>query len=307
MAGMAGSDAAATTTTAEDVFFLRVSALLARNCVSAATAYDVGCVIAVPASVDRRAVDRADMLLHACKAAAAPPIAGLDPSATPDKLMNRIISWGFSRELPGNTHAEECALLKLGLGAVEQDEQDGRASEPAALGAGAPAVAKGEAADLPATNVPSPSASGAHAPAAVESTTTAPSQGALHLPPVATVYTSMEPCSVRLSGRPPCTDRLLACRARRVVVAVPEPPKFVAACEGTVRLRAAGCEVLYGRDECAAEWAREVNAHHAPSGKPATGGAAEAEGEVEVAGTGKGASASGGEGAEGGKGNGKGE
>ncbi|SMF45898.1 diaminohydroxyphosphoribosylaminopyrimidine deaminase [Tistlia consotensis] len=43
----------------------------------------------------------------------------------------------------------------------------------------------------------------------------------------ATIYASMEPCGLRLSGRKPCADHILEAGIRRVVLALREPPKFV--------------------------------------------------------------------------------
>ncbi|KAI9493439.1 cytidine deaminase-like protein [Zychaea mexicana] len=87
---------------------------------------------------------------------------------------------GFSREIPGNTHAEECALLKL------KDIEE----------------AKG-----------------------------------------GTMYTTMEPCSTRLSGNRPCTDRLIEAQIARVVMGVREPPNLVQ-CTGLQQLRDSGIEVF---------------------------------------------------------------
>ncbi|KAJ0403557.1 hypothetical protein P43SY_009005 [Pythium insidiosum] len=100
-----------------------------------------------------------------------------------------VLATGFSRELPGNTHAEQVALTKLSF-----DARD------------------------------------------------------------ATVYTTMEPCSVRLSGNTPCVQSCLRASVRRVVVGVMEPKNFVE-CEGVQLLRAAGVEVELLRgleDECLA-------------------------------------------------------
>ncbi|KAJ3042987.1 DRAP deaminase [Rhizophlyctis rosea] len=94
----------------------------------------------------------------------------------------QILATGYSRELPGNTHAEECCLLKL--------------SDPS--------FARG-----------------------------------------ATIYTTMEPCNERLSGKTPCAQLLLKAGVARVVMGVKEPPNFVAACTGAVMLRDAGVVVDY--------------------------------------------------------------
>ncbi|KXS21636.1 hypothetical protein M427DRAFT_130390 [Gonapodya prolifera JEL478] len=90
-----------------------------------------------------------------------------------------IISSGFSRELPGNTHAEQCALLKL------HDRK----------------VAVG-----------------------------------------ATMYSTMEPCSVRLSGNAPCAQSIVDAGIARVVVGVMEPPDLVV-CDGVRILREGGVKV----------------------------------------------------------------
>ncbi|KAI5792362.1 cytidine deaminase-like protein [Pyronema domesticum] len=78
-----------------------------------------------------------------------------------------VLATGFSRELPGNTHAEQCCLDKL-----------------SALG------------------IPVP-------------------EGSI-------MYTTMEPCSERLSGNQPCLYRILETGAiKTVVVGVKEPGTFV--------------------------------------------------------------------------------
>jgi pyrimidine deaminase RibD-like protein len=93
-----------------------------------------------------------------------------------------VISTGYSRELPGNTHAEECSLLKLH----------------------SPMVAKG-----------------AH------------------------IYTTMEPCGERLSGKKSCAERLIEAGIARVVIGIPEPPNFIQQCVGAEMLRAKGIIVEY--------------------------------------------------------------
>jgi pyrimidine deaminase RibD-like protein len=91
-----------------------------------------------------------------------------------------ILSTGFSRELPGNTHAEQCALDKLpDLGLIENG----------------------------------------------------------------VCYTTMEPCSTRLSGNKPCVERLIEAKVKKVIMGIKEPPKFVE-CSGMDLLRQADIEVL---------------------------------------------------------------
>lgn len=74
----------------------------------------------------------------------------------------------------------------------------------------------------------------------------------------ATLYTSMEPCSVRGSGLRPCTARILDAGIRRVVFAMREPSAFVEG-HGAEVLQLAGVEVIELRDEAAA--VAEINAH----------------------------------------------
>jgi diaminohydroxyphosphoribosylaminopyrimidine deaminase/5-amino-6-(5-phosphoribosylamino)uracil reductase len=75
------------------------------------------------------------------------------------------------------------------------------------------------------------------------------------------MYTTMEPCSVRLSGKAPCAELLLAAGVARVVVAVYEPPTFVAACTGVQQLRQAGVSVEVLDDEECRRRALAPNAH----------------------------------------------
>jgi len=73
-----------------------------------------------------------------------------------------------------------------------------------------------------------------------------------------TMYTTMEPCSTRLSGQVGCTQRILDHEIVRVVFGVKEPTHFVA-CQGVDILQQAGVQVLHlaeYSDECLA-----VNSH----------------------------------------------
>ncbi|CAD6646762.1 XXYS1_4_G0028860.mRNA.1.CDS.1 [Saccharomyces cerevisiae] len=84
----------------------------------------------------------------------------------------QVLATGYSRELPGNTHAEQCALIKYSQ-----------------LHPNCPTIV-----------------------------------------PMGTVlYTTMEPCSFRLSGNEPCCDRILATQGAigTVFVGVMEPDTFV--------------------------------------------------------------------------------
>jgi diaminohydroxyphosphoribosylaminopyrimidine deaminase / 5-amino-6-(5-phosphoribosylamino)uracil reductase len=75
----------------------------------------------------------------------------------------------------------------------------------------------------------------------------------------ATLYTTLEPCSVRASRPVPCAQLILAAGVGRVVLAWREPALFVADCQGVELLAEAGVDVV----ELAglAEEARAVNAH----------------------------------------------
>jgi pyrimidine deaminase RibD-like protein len=66
------------------------------------------------------------------------------------------------------------------------------------------------------------------------------------------VYTTMEPCSIRTSGLPPCTDALVAANVKRCFIGVGEPADFVI-CEGAQKLEKAGIEVIWVKgieEEC---------------------------------------------------------
>lgn len=60
----------------------------------------------------------------------------------------------------------------------------------------------------------------------------------------ADVYTTMEPCSVRLSGLPPCADALIEAGIRRCFIGVGEPDDFVK-CEGASKLKDANIQVIW--------------------------------------------------------------
>ncbi|OLN85335.1 Bifunctional protein RIB2 [Colletotrichum chlorophyti] len=107
---------------------------------------------------------------------------------------NTIVSTGYTLELPGNTHAEQCCFMKLA-------EQYDVAEE-----------------DL----------------------------GSVIKTPLV-LYTTMEPCSTRLSGNLPCTKRILQLRSfiQTVYVGVQEPEKFVNNNTGRAALQRAGVEFVH--------------------------------------------------------------
>ena len=100
-----------------------------------------------------------------------------------DSAANDLAT-GYTLELPGNTHAEQCCFIKLA-------EKHGVSEENL-------------------TDV---------------------------LPPQLALYTTVEPCSKRLSGNLPCVERVLglAGSIRNVYVGIMEPETFVAENTGEKR------------------------------------------------------------------------
>lgn len=74
----------------------------------------------------------------------------------------------------------------------------------------------------------------------------------------ATLYTSLEPCSIRGSGLRSCVSRILEARIGRVVFAMREPAIFVEGC-GADALANAGVEVIERSQY--AQAVAEINAH----------------------------------------------
>lgn len=109
----------------------------------------------------------------------------------------KIVSAGFSREIEGNTHAEECALLKSNI--VNSDFITTRSMDDC-------------------------------------------SQGAVK--DNCTIYTTMEPCSIRTSGNRSCTSRIIASGIKKVVIGVKEPSNFVK-CEGIDLLQKSGIKIEF--------------------------------------------------------------
>ncbi|KAI0164195.1 cytidine deaminase-like protein [Xylariaceae sp. FL1272] len=110
-----------------------------------------------------------------------------------DIRTNRILATGYTLELPGNTHAEQCCLDKL-------------AQQHA----------------VPATKLDQ------------------------ILPDVA-LYTTVEPCSKRLSSNMPCVERILAVSkcVKTVYVGIQEPETFVSGNSSRSKLENAGIKVVH--------------------------------------------------------------
>lgn len=74
----------------------------------------------------------------------------------------------------------------------------------------------------------------------------------------ATIYSSMEPCSVRKSKPVPCAQLIINHGFAKAVYALPEPPVFVQ-CHGAQTLAEAGVEVV--RLDTLAPEVRSINSH----------------------------------------------
>jgi len=77
------------------------------------------------------------------------------------------------------------------------------------------------------------------------------------LPDQTVLYTSLEPCNARLSGRRPCCDRIVALKAKlkTVYVGLREPNTFIANNDGKDRLEREGIkfEMVEGTEELCRE------------------------------------------------------
>ncbi|GAP87112.1 putative DRAP deaminase [Rosellinia necatrix] len=109
-----------------------------------------------------------------------------------DTAANEVLATGYTLELPGNTHAEQCCIEKLSAKYTVASSHLGEA-----------------------------------------------------LPDAVALYTTVEPCSQRLSGSTPCVDRILAVggHIKTVYVGVQEPETFVSGNSSRRKLEDAGIEV----------------------------------------------------------------
>lgn len=132
-----------------------------------------------------------------------------------EEATGRVVSTGFTLELPGNTHAEECCLRKLAL-CGSGDTSEG----------GGPAVAMAVEEEAKAAAL-------------------ALQRGGFCAP--LALYVTMEPCIRRLSGNAPCVDRVLACREwlRTVYFGFGEPGIFVSSNDGRAMLEASGIRTVH--------------------------------------------------------------
>lgn len=140
------------------------------------------------------------------------------PEDDPDP-SGLILADGYSREIPGNTHAEANALTNFRKFYAE--------------------LLTRLSANVPAANTTLISSSPEPSSAV---------QSQQSLPPIEQVlkevdcYATMEPCSYRTSGGPSCALELVKAKVKRVYLGVEEPADFVQ-CEGVQILQQGGVEV----------------------------------------------------------------
>ncbi len=77
--------------------------------------------------------------------------------------------------------------------------------------------------------------------------------------PTATIYSSLEPCTIRKSRPNSCTELILRSGIRRVVFAWREPDLLVQGCRGAETLAEAGISVLEYGDMATS--VQEINGH----------------------------------------------
>jgi pyrimidine deaminase RibD-like protein len=192
------------------LLYMRKALDEARKCTHVPTAFCVGCIIVIPA--DGTEVLRTEHESSITGASFTLPLS--------IRSKGLVLATGYSRELPGNTHAEANALHK-----AHQLE-----SLPSTLSV--PLLSSGAEAEdnaLPLTG-----------------------HGISDLLAQSSIYTTLEPCSVRTSGLAPCANAILDARIKKCYIGAPEPPDFVT-CEGAKILRDAGVEVIWVKgleEEC---------------------------------------------------------
>lgn len=114
-----------------------------------------------------------------------------------NETNGEVLATGYTLELAGNTHAEQCALQKYAQAHDLPEERVGEA--------------------LPAQTV---------------------------------IYTTMEPCGLRLSGNLACVERIIRTRVgeepriKKVYLGVKEPEKFVGENKSRARLEGEGIECI---------------------------------------------------------------
>ncbi|KAG0273190.1 hypothetical protein BGZ95_010987 [Linnemannia exigua] len=169
----------------------------------------------------------------------------------------RVVVTGYSRELPGNTHAEECCLLKLAaLGADtgsrdDYFESDHESEEMEKSAEGVDDGVReegGSIANAGGATGSGAGATGCHNGSGQYNTTKSNNMNGgrkLKSRRKWIMYSTMEPCSTRLSGNRSCSDRLIASGIRQVYVGVREPDHFVKTVVGVENMVEKGIEVIH--------------------------------------------------------------
>ncbi|KAF9340162.1 hypothetical protein BGZ91_003228 [Linnemannia elongata] len=171
----------------------------------------------------------------------------------------RVVVTGFSRELPGNTHAEECCLLKLAALGADTGSRDDyfEDDDDEYIGEGEVALVAGTAVTGAAAGCNGGCGSGRwnNSNSTDNNRNSNRSDRKLKSRRKWIMYSTMEPCSTRLSGNRSCSDRLIASGIRQVYVGVREPDHFVKTVVGVENMVEKGIEVIHIpglEDECLA-------------------------------------------------------
>ncbi|KAG9323575.1 hypothetical protein KVV02_004825 [Mortierella alpina] len=163
----------------------------------------------------------------------------------------RVVATGYSRELPGNTHAEECCLIKLAAAAEEEAEKELDAGLVADDDDDDDDAVDGEEggkkptgmAGIRRLSVQNQNQHHQHPHAAISALRRRRSSVKLRQEWI--MYSTMEPCSTRLSGNRACADLLIESGVRRVYVGVREPDHFVKTVVGVEKMVERGMEVVH--------------------------------------------------------------
>lgn len=161
-----------------------------------------------------------------------------------------ILADGWSRQIPGNTHAEANALTNFRTRYAELLKTGSSSASSSAASSSNPTPTLsntlGSNDETPTQNV-GVTASSFTSESSLASNANS-TRTAIDLPPIEDVlhhsdcYATMEPCSVRTSGGPSCALELVRAKVRKVYLGVEEPPDFVQ-CEGVRILEDGGVEV----------------------------------------------------------------
>ena len=162
---------------------------------------------------------------------------------------NVILSTGYSRELPGNTHAEEVCLIKLMKLKKGLSSKDFGPIQTQPLTTSSSFTSSSIKVSSQSKSIPSLSICRSNnifpIPSEPESSITISPLPVLFgsIGKGTTIYTTMEPCSTRLSGKKSCTQLIIQAQISRVVIGIPEPSTFVEKCVGREELIKAGIQV----------------------------------------------------------------